>query len=137
MTLYFFQKNPSIYKFVNSKKNTYGWKKKKFRIPSPRIRRQVGQGQISRSWYFFEARYPAAGRAAKLRLLNFLSLFRDLQKPTRFSGGGVVAGFFRDLQEPSWFSGGGVAGFFRDLQLRNKVFTQHYVMFVGRDTHFA
>ena len=27
-------------------------------------------------------------RAAKLRLLNFLSLFRDLQKPTRFSGGG-------------------------------------------------
>ena len=28
-------------------------------------------------------------RAAKLRLLNFLSLFRDLQKPTRFSGGGA------------------------------------------------
>ena len=27
-------------------------------------------------------------RAAKLRLLDFLSLFRDLQKPTRFSGGG-------------------------------------------------
>ena len=27
-------------------------------------------------------------RAAKLRLLNFLSLFRDLQKPTRFSGRG-------------------------------------------------
>ena len=27
-------------------------------------------------------------RAAKLRLFNFLSLFRDLQKPTRFSGGG-------------------------------------------------
>ena len=27
-------------------------------------------------------------RAAKLRLLNFLSLFRDLQEPTRFSGGG-------------------------------------------------
>ena len=27
-------------------------------------------------------------RAAKLRLLNFLSLFRDLQKPTRFGGGG-------------------------------------------------
>ena len=36
-------------------------------------------------------------RAAKLRLLNFSSLFRDLQNPTRFSGGGVVAGFFRDL----------------------------------------
>ena len=46
-------------------------------------------------------------RAAKLSLLNFLSLFRDLQKPTRFSGGGVVAGFFRDLQEPTRFSGGG------------------------------
>ena len=27
-------------------------------------------------------------RAAKLSLLNFLSLFRDLQKPTRFSGRG-------------------------------------------------
>ena len=65
-------------------------------------------------------------RAAKLRLLNFLSLFRDLQKPTRFSGG-VVAKFVRDLQEPTWFSGEGggvVAGFFRDLQ-RNRIFTQH------------
>ena len=30
-------------------------------------------------------------RAAKLSLLNLLSLFSDLQKPTRFSGGGVVA----------------------------------------------
>ena len=30
-------------------------------------------------------------RAAKLRLWNFLSLFRDLQKPTRFSGGGYSA----------------------------------------------
>ena len=29
-----------------------------------------------------------AYRAAKLRLLNFLSLFRDLQKPTRFGGVG-------------------------------------------------
>ena len=46
-------------------------------------------------------------RAAKLRLLNFLSLFRDLQKPTRFSGGGVVAEFFRDLQDPTLFSVGG------------------------------
>ena len=49
-------------------------------------------------------------RAAKLRLLNFLSLFPDLQKPTRYSvggGGGVVAKFFGDLQEPTWFSGGG------------------------------
>ena len=35
-------------------------------------------------------------RAAKLSLLNFLSLFRDLQKPTRFSrGGGVVAECFQ------------------------------------------
>ena len=50
-------------------------------------------------------------RAAKLRLLNFLSLFRDLQKPTRFSGG-VVAGFFRDLQEPTRFSGGGSSTIF-------------------------
>ena len=34
--------------------------------------------------------------------------FRDLQEPTRFSGGGgVVAEFFRYLQEPTRFSGGG------------------------------
>ena len=45
-------------------------------------------------------------RAAKLSLLNFLSLFRDLQKSTRFSGG-IVAEFFRDLQKPARFSGGG------------------------------
>ena len=79
-------------------------------------------------------------RAAKLSLLNFLSLLRDLQKNysgisksrrdsvggggvaefvrvlqklTRFSGGGgVVAEFFWDLQKPTRFSGGGVvAGF--------------------------
>ena len=38
-------------------------------------------------------------RAAKLSLLNFLSLFRDLQKPTRFSGGGVVAEYsFSDIR---------------------------------------
>ena len=65
-------------------------------------------------------------RAAKLRLLNFLSLFRDLQKSTRFSGGGGSSRIFRDLQEPTRFSGGGVvAGFFRDLQLRNLIFTRH------------
>ena len=53
-------------------------------------------------------------------------------------GGGVVAEFFRDLQEPTRFSGGGVvADFVRDLQLRNLIFTQHLVIFVGRDTHFA
>ena len=48
-------------------------------------------------------------RAAKLTLLNFLSLFRDLQKPTRFSGGpgGVAAECFRHLQQPTRFSGGG------------------------------
>ena len=50
--------------------------------------------------------------------------FRDLQEPTPFSGGGVVAEFFRDLQEPTWFSGG-EGEFFRDLQLRNQIFTQH------------
>ena len=52
-------------------------------------------------------------------------------------GGGVVTEFFRDLQEPTRFSGGVVAEFSRDLQLRNKILTQHYVIFVGRDTHFA
>ena len=55
------------------------------------------------------------------------------------AGGGVVAEFFGDLQEPTSFSGRGgiVARFFRDLQLRNHIFTHHYVIFVGRDTHFA
>ena len=41
-------------------------------------------------------------RAAKLSLLNFLSLFRDLQKPTRFSGGGgssrILGGSSRNFQ---------------------------------------
>ena len=37
-----------------------------------------------------------------------LRLFRDLQKPTRFDGGGgVVADFLRDLKKPTRFSGGG------------------------------
>ena len=35
-------------------------------------------------------------------------IFRDLLKPTRFSGGGgVVAEIFRDLLKPTTFSGGG------------------------------
>ena len=54
-------------------------------------------------------------RAAKLRLLNFLSLFRDLQKPTRFSrggGGGVVAEFLRGLREPTPLAGGGSSRIF-------------------------
>ena len=51
-------------------------------------------------------------RAAKLSLLNFLSLFRDLQKPTRFSGGGVVAEFFRGLQTRRKSVGGGVVAEF-------------------------
>ena len=54
-------------------------------------------------------------RAAKFRSLNFLSLFRDLQKPTRFGGGGVVAHFFpgsrkadaRDPEKPTRLGGGG------------------------------
>ena len=54
-----------------------------------------------------EKKFTHSFRAAKLRLLNFLSLFRDLQEPTRFSGGGVVAEFFRHLQ------------------LQNQIFTQH------------
>ena len=78
-------------------------------------------------------------RAAKLRSLNFLSLFRDLQKPTRFGGGGssrifpgspkadaiqwggVLAEFFRDPQKPTRFGGGGVVA----------------AMFVSRGTHFG
>ena len=35
-------------------------------------------------------------------------IFRDLLKPTRFSGGGgVVAEMFRDRRKPGRFSGGG------------------------------
>ena len=53
----------------------------------------------------------AKARAAKLSLLNFLSLFRDLQKPTRFGGGGgVVAELFSVLQNPTLFSGVGGGG---------------------------
>ena len=72
-------------------------------------------------------------RAAKLRLFNFLSLFRDLQKPTRFSGGGGGGGSSR-IVAPKFFpeslrgSGtvreGVVEGFFRELHLRNPIFTQ-------------
>ena len=93
-------------------------------------------------------------RAAKLSVLNLLSLFRDLQKkPTRFGGGrvvgelfnrrdsvggGVVGEFVRDPQKLTRFSVGGgvVAGIFSYLQLRNLIFNPHSVIFVGRDTHF-
>ena len=56
---------------------------------------------------FWWCRIYRVYRAAKLRSLNFLSLFRGLHKPTRFGGGGVVAEFFRDPQKPTRFSGGG------------------------------
>ena len=43
-------------------------------------------------------------------------IFRDLLRPTRFGGGGVVAEFFRDRRKPGRFSGRGgvVAEIFRD-----------------------
>ena len=50
-------------------------------------------------------------RAAKLSLLNFLSLFRDLQKSTRFSGGGDSSRIFPcspKADAMQW--GGGVVG---------------------------
>ena len=50
MPLYFFPKK--MYLQV-CKKNTSVWKIFFLRVPSPRILPQVGQGQISRSWYFF------------------------------------------------------------------------------------
>ena len=34
-------------------------------------------------------------------------IFRDLRRPTRFGGGGVVADIFRDRRKPGRFSGGG------------------------------
>ena len=58
------------------------------------------------------------GRAAKLSLLNFLSLFRALQKPTRF-GGGVSSRSFP--LSPQGTKSSVYPGF----------------IFVGRDTHFG
>ena len=52
MTLYFFQK--TLYLQVCKFEKKYFRLENIFlRIPSPRIPQQVGQGQISRSWYFF------------------------------------------------------------------------------------
>ena len=58
---------------------------------------------------------PYVYRAAKLSLWNFLSLFRDLHKPTRFSGEGGssrVADIFRGLQTRRKSVGGGVVAEF-------------------------
>ena len=55
----------------------------------------------------FKCNWPVAYcRAAKLRLLNFLSLFRDLQQPTRFSGGGGSSRI-SPWSPTTRFSGGG------------------------------
>ena len=66
-------------------------------------------------------------RAAKLSLLNLLSLFRDHRSRRDTVGGGVVAELFRLLRKPTTFGGGGgvVAGIFRSLQKRNQMFTPH------------
>ena len=78
----------------------------------------------------------ATDRAAKLRLLNFLSLFRDLQKPTRFGGGGgssrIIPG--SPKADAIRWGGGVVAPIFR---APNQLFTPHSVIFVSRDTHFG
>ena len=54
MPLYFFKKKLYLHVCKFEKKNTSGWKIFFLQIPSPKILRQVGQGQISRSWYFFK-----------------------------------------------------------------------------------
>ena len=72
--------------FVNSKKNDFRLGLF-FRIPSPRILRQVGRVHILRSWYFFKARYPAPGHKCKRVLLQLcpaagylaLKKYRDLE----------------------------------------------------------
>ena len=80
----------------------------------------------------------ASNRAAKLSLWNFFSLFRDLQKPTRFSGGGGSSRNFPWSPNPSQISGGGVvAEFFPD---RNPIFVSgraKYRESALRDPHFA
>ena len=47
-------------------------------------------------------------------------IFRNLQKPARFSGGGVVAEIFRNLQKPARFSGGGSSRHFSYPISRNR-----------------
>ena len=97
------------------------------------------------------------GRAAKLSLLNFLSLFRDLQESRNRHdsvGGGVVPEFSLisrsrldsvggggssrilpcspEAEQIGWCVGGGFAGgIFRDLLKRNQMFTPHLVIFMG------
>ena len=66
-------------------------------------------------------------RAAKLSLLNFLSLFRDLQKPTRFGGGGGSNRIF------PWSP---KAGIFRYLQFSCKIsFLPHIHWYSSVETH--
>ena len=75
-------------------------------------------------------------RAARLRILNSLSLFRDLQKSTRFSGGGGGGriSVFSGTRPHSVGTGG--SDIFRYLQLRNHISAPHRAIFVGTDTHF-
>ena len=67
------------------------------------------------------------------------TFFRDLQKPTRFGGGG--GGSSRNVpcsRKQTQFGGGGggvVTRISRDLQLRNQVFTPHLIILMGSDTH--
>ena len=66
----------------------------------------------------------SSARAAKLGLLNFLSLFPSV-------GGGVVAEFFRQLLEPTPFQwGGGSSGIFPSSPVAHV-----YPIFVGIQAH--
>ena len=65
-------------------------------------------------------------RAAKLSLLNFFSLFRDLHKSTRYSAGGVAAELFRVLHKPTRFSGGGGGGSSSIFQLSSVTKSHFY-----------
>ena len=60
-------------------------------IPSPRILRQVGQGQMSRSWYFFKLDIQPWGLRAKVPFIYPLVITESLLfYCTDALGGGVL-----------------------------------------------
>ena len=69
------------------------------RTEGAKLRRRIISSQRKSTFRYF--------RAAKLRLLNFLSLFRVLRSRRDSVGGGSSRVFPWYLQEPTRFSGGG------------------------------
>ena len=75
--LYIFSKKTCIYKFVNSRKKYFRLENIFFAnnisiLTSPSILRQVGQGQILRSWYFFKRYIQPRGPITHIRQIRLL-----------------------------------------------------------------